>query len=217
MRLFLASYRFGGDPDRLLRLIGGTGRAAVIANASDAWGSARGSAVVSDLVPLRRLGFDAREVDLRDFVDAPERLRAELAGDDLVWVRGGNTFVLRAQLARSGGDAVLTDLLREDALVYAGYSAGACVLAPSLRGLELVDDAAEVPATCGVPVIWDGLGLIDEAIVPHYRSPGYDRGEAAQIEELVARYRRDGVTHRTLSDDEVLVVGEGSGRSVAPR
>lgn len=211
MRLFLASYRFGGDPDRLVRLVGGTGRVAVIANAADAWGSARASAVVSDLVPLRRLGFDAREVDLRDFVGAPERLRAELSGVDLVWVRGGNTFVLRAQLARSGGDTVLTGLLRDDALTYAGYSAGACVLAPSLRGLELLDDPAEVAPTCGVPTIWNGLGLVEEAIVPHYRSPGHDPGDAALVEATVARYRRDGVKHRALSDDDVIVVGEGSG------
>ncbi|GAA4471493.1 hypothetical protein GCM10023094_02300 [Rhodococcus olei] len=210
MRLFLASYRFGAHPDRLLRLVGRPGRAAVVANAADAWGPARASAVVSDLVPLRRMGFDAREVDLRDFVGAPDRLRAELSGHDLVWVRGGNTFVLRAQLARSGADTVLTDLLREDALVYAGYSAGACVMAPSLRGLELVDDPGEVEPTCGVPVIWDGLGLIDDAIVPHYRSPGYEPAESALIEEIVHRYRRDGITHRALTDDEVIVVGEGS-------
>ncbi|MGW0042495.1 Type 1 glutamine amidotransferase-like domain-containing protein [Rhodococcus sp. NPDC003348] len=210
MRLFLASYRFGADPDRLLRLVGRPGRVAVIANAADSWGSARKSAVVSDLVPLRRLGFDPREVDLRKFVGAPDRLRAELSRHDLVWVRGGNTFVLRAQFARSGADEVLTDLLREDALVYAGYSAGACVLTPSLRGLERVDDPAEVASACGVPVIWDGLGLVDHAIVPHYRSPGYTATESALIEEIADGYRRDGVKHRTLTDDEVIVVDEGS-------
>ncbi|MFF0817547.1 Type 1 glutamine amidotransferase-like domain-containing protein [Rhodococcus sp. NPDC003318] len=218
MRLFLASYRFGADPDRLVRLVGRPGRVAVIANAADAWdtntaGSARDSAVVSDLVPLRRLGFDPHEVDLRRFVDAPELLREELRGYDMVWVRGGNTFVLRAQFARSGADVVLTGLLLEDALVYAGYSAGACVMAPSLRGLELVDDPAEVEPTCGVPVIWEGLGLIDEAIVPHYRSPGYDPSESALIERIVERYRRDGTRHRALTDDDVIVVGEGPGAS----
>ncbi|MGW6694972.1 Type 1 glutamine amidotransferase-like domain-containing protein [Rhodococcus sp. NPDC054953] len=210
MRLFLASYRFGADPDRLLRLTGGPGRVAVIANAADAWGSARDSAVVSDLVPLRRLGFEPQELDLRRFVNAPDRLRDELSGYRTVWVRGGNTFVLRAQLARSGADTVLTDLLRADALVYAGYSAGACVLAPSLRGLDLVDDPAEVAAACGVPVVWEGLGLVDHAIVPHYRSPGYPAEESARIERIADGYRRDGVKHRTLTDDEVIVVGEGS-------
>lgn len=210
MRLFLASYRFGADPGRLVRLVGGPGKVAVIANAADAWGRARDSAVVSDLVPLRRLGFDPHEVDLRRFLGAPDRLRAELSGYDAVWVRGGNTFVLRAQFARSGADTVLTELLREDALVYAGYSAGACIMAPSLRGLELVDDPAEVEPTCGVPVIWAGLGLIDDAIVPHHRSPGYAPGESELIDRIVDGYRRDGTRFRALTDDDVIVVGEGS-------
>ncbi|MFC9790179.1 Type 1 glutamine amidotransferase-like domain-containing protein [Rhodococcus sp. NPDC127528] len=209
MRLFLSSYRFGADPGRLLELVGEPGRAAVIANAADAWGSARDSAVVSDLVPLRRLGFEPEELDLREYVGRPDALRAALSRVKLVWVRGGNTFVLRAQFARSGADVVLTDLLRADALVYAGYSAGACVMSPSLRGLELLDDPAEVEPTCGIPVVWDGLGLVDHAIVPHYRSPGYEPAESALIEEVADNYRRSGTSLRTLTDDEVIVVGRG--------
>lgn len=63
---------------------------------------------------------------------------------DLVWLRGGNVFMLRYALRRSRADALLVDALKRDALVYAGYSAGPCVLAPSLRGLEAVDDATAV-------------------------------------------------------------------------
>lgn len=197
-----------------MRLVGDGKRAAVIANAADAWdlagGHARESALTSDLVPLRRLGFDAHEVDLREFLGAPDRLRSRLEDVDLVWVRGGNTFVLRAQLARSGGDAVLTELLERDALVWAGYSAGACVMSPSLRGLEALDDPAEVAPVCGIEPVWEGLGLIDHAIVPHYRSPGYPAAEAALIEAVADGYRSAGVAHRTLTDDEVIVIGEGS-------
>ena len=43
-------------------------------------------------------------------------------------------FMLRYALYRSGADAVFRELLAADALVYAGYSAGPCVLSPSLRG-----------------------------------------------------------------------------------
>ena len=62
----------------------------------------------------------------------------------MAWLRGGNTFMLRYALYRCGADAMLRELLAADALVYAGYSAGACVLSPSLRRLELVDDADAV-------------------------------------------------------------------------
>ncbi|MFD1811837.1 Type 1 glutamine amidotransferase-like domain-containing protein [Rhodococcus gannanensis] len=210
MRLFLASYRFGAHRDRFVRLVGDAARIAVIANAADAWGTARDSAVVSDLVPLRRLGFDASEVDLREYAGAPDRLRERLSEFGAVWVRGGNTFVLRAQLAACGGDAVLTELLRTDALVYAGYSAGACVLSPSLRGLELADDPAEVRTVCGREAIWDGLGLIDFAIVPHHRSPGYPPEEVELIDRIAEGYRRAGTPHRTLADDQVVVIDEPS-------
>ncbi|MBP1159753.1 MULTISPECIES: Type 1 glutamine amidotransferase-like domain-containing protein [unclassified Rhodococcus (in: high G+C Gram-positive bacteria)] len=206
MRLFLSSYRFGADPDRLLRLLGEPGPVAVIANAADAWEVGRDSAVVSDVTPLRRMGFDARELDLREFIGDPESLRAELTKQSMVWVRGGNTFVLRAQFARSGADVVLPELLRADALVYAGYSAGACVMSPSLRGLELLDDPAEVGPACGTPVIWEGLGLIDQAIVPHFRSPGYGSEETALLEEVAERYRLAGIPYRTLTDDDAMVV-----------
>ena len=203
MRLFLASYRFGAHRDRLLAMVGTPGQVAVIANAADAWpAAARSSALTSDLAPLRRLGFQPFEVDLREYVGRASTLRRVLGGVGLVWVRGGNTFVLRAQCARSGADSVLPEMLRADTFVYAGYSAGACLLTPSLRGLEAADDPAEVVTTCGVQPIWDGLGLVDRAIVPHC-------GSDPAADAIVARYRRDGVPHWALTDEQVVVV-EGS-------
>ena len=141
MRLYLSSYRMGDHPEHLVALAGEAGRrAVVIANAMDpAPAGVRRDAVEYELAGL---GFDAVELDLRDYFGHRQRLREDLGGADVAWLRGGNTFMLRHALRYSGGDVVFTDLLAADALVYAGYSAGACVLAPSLRGLELVDDAA---------------------------------------------------------------------------
>lgn len=205
MRLFLASYRFGADPGRYVALTGGPGRVAVIANAADAWPArARESAVVSDSVPLRSLGYHPEEVDLRDYVGATESLRRRLEGVDSVWVRGGNTFVLRARMALSGADRVLTDLVGSGALSYAGYSAGACVVTPSLRGLEFSDDPAEVAATCGTEVLWDGLGWVDHAIVPHAGGSDLDEGATRSIEYLTA----EGIPFVALTDDEVLIVDD---------
>ncbi|WP_137725562.1 Type 1 glutamine amidotransferase-like domain-containing protein [Prescottella subtropica] len=215
MRLFLSSYRFGAHAERFVELAGGPGPVAVIANAADAWPPrARESAVVSDLMPLRRLGFDATEVDLRDYVGRPDELGTVLSRFPTVWVRGGNTFVLRAQLARSGADAVLTELVRSDALFYAGYSAGACVAAPTLTGVECADDPAEVAGVCGIPARWDGLGFVDRAIVPHCR-PGPDGrpdttnpgAEAARMRE---RCRAAGVRSVLLTDDQAIVMTAGS-------
>ncbi|MGV9823171.1 Type 1 glutamine amidotransferase-like domain-containing protein [Nocardia xishanensis] len=203
MRLFLASYRFGKHADRLAALVGAPGRVAVIPNACDAWPAAWSSAVTSDLVPLRKLGYAPEVLDLRDYVGRPVDLERRLAEFPLLWVRGGNTFVLRAQFARSGADLALARLLAADALVYAGYSAGACLLTPDLHGLESMDDPREVPPTCGVEPRWDGLNLVERRIIPHIDSPTDPDGFG---DRLAADYRAAGIPHWALTDDEVVVV-----------
>ncbi|MFI6400427.1 Type 1 glutamine amidotransferase-like domain-containing protein [Rhodococcus coprophilus] len=204
MRLFLSSYRLGADPDLFLRVVGPPGRIAVIANAADAWPpAARRAAVTSESAPLRSRGFVPEEIDLRDHLGDPGSLRTRLAAFGSVWVRGGNTFVLRAQMARSGADAVLTDLVGRNELAYAGYSAGACVVTPSLRGLEFADDPEEVRTTCGTDVVWEGLGWIDHAIVPHAGSSELaDEG----IERSLRYMRDNAIPFVALSDDDALVV-----------
>jgi dipeptidase E len=204
--LYLSSFRIGDHPEYLTALVGGNNRrAAVIANAmDDAPGDVRRNGVEYELAALTELGFDAAELDLRGYIDDEKRLRGDLAGLAVTWLRGGNVFMLRYALRRSGGDAVLRDLLAEDALVYAGYSAGACVLSPSLRGLEAVDDADAVPRIYGAEPVWDGLALLEEAFVPHFRSPGHP--ETAAIERVVARYRAEGTAYRTLHDGQALVI-----------
>jgi dipeptidase E len=115
----------------------------VIANAlDDAPQEIRRAGVERELAALGELGFDAAELDLRDYFNDSDGLRRDLSQVALAWLRGGNVFMLRYALRHSGGDDAFTGLLAEDALVYSGYSAGPCVLSPSLRGLEAVDDAA---------------------------------------------------------------------------
>ena len=58
------------------------------------------------------------------------------------------------------------DGLAADRFVYAGYSAGPCVLAPSLAGLDLCDSPEDCQATYG-DVRFDGLGILDRPVVPH--------------------------------------------------
>ncbi len=206
MRLYLSSFRLGDHPEHLADLVGNDGRrAVVIANAmDDAPPDVRRSGTELELAALADLGFDAAELDLRGYFDQEQRLRHDLAGVGLAWLRGGNVFMLRYALSRSGADTVFRDLLAADALVYAGYSAGACVLSPSLRGLELVDDAGAVTRMYGSQPLWDGLALLHEAFVPHYQSPGHP--ETAAIELVVARYRAERIAHRTLRDGQALLV-----------
>ena len=83
------------------------------------------------------------ELDLRCFGQHAV-LRTALNGVGLIWVTGGNVLVLREAIRRSGLQDFIGEQLRSEAVAYGGYSAGACVAGPTLRGLETVDDATAV-------------------------------------------------------------------------
>jgi dipeptidase E len=207
MRLYLSSFRLGGRPEHLLELVDRDRPAAVIANAiDDASPDGRKQGVQRELDDLSKLGLEARELDLRKYFETPERIAGELLNYGLVWLRGGNVFVLRYALAASGAGDAFVELLRDDALVYAGYSAGPCALGPSLHGFELVDDPHGVCAAYGAEPVWNGLGILDYAIVPHVDSP--DHPETERCNTLAERFRTEGVPHRTLRDGEALVIDD---------
>ncbi|WP_433168204.1 Type 1 glutamine amidotransferase-like domain-containing protein [Kribbella sp. CA-247076] len=193
MKLYLSSFRLGDHPERLVALLPPAARVAVVCNSIDAEDPAvRREKVADELTWLTELGLRPEELDLRE--------SADLASYDGVWVRGGNVFVLRRALADSGVDQVLPELIRSEALVYAGYSAGACVLAPSLRGLELCDPTDAVDGE----LIWDGLGVLDHAFVPHLDSPGHPETEL--VAKVAALYDQTGVAYVPMSDGQAFVV-----------
>lgn len=214
MRLFLASYRFGDHADALVDLVGGPGaRVAVISNALDFIPSeariAYARTVYDQMAALDDLGLKPFDLDLRSHFHAPEGLANALDAADLVWVTGGNTFLLRRAMALSGFDRLIGPRLAADRLAYGGYSAGAVVAGPHLRGLQLMDPPdviAEGYPQSAAP-IWEGLGLTPLPIVPHYRS---DHPESADAERVAARHAAAGEPCQLLSDSEVLVVRGGA-------
>lgn len=205
VRLYPSSFRLGNHPEYLVRLAGEAALWPVVANAMDDQPpEVRRQAVERELLALCSLQLCPAELDLRRYAGEPAALTARLAGYGALWVRGGNVFVLRHALHRSGGDTVVTGALARDTLAYAGYSAGPCVLAPSLRGLEAVDDAGAVPRIYGASPIFDGLGVLDYAIVPHYRSP--DHPESAACDQARSWVPRPGATWSCRARNRVAVL-----------
>lgn len=206
MRLFLASYRTGDALPELLRMAGPGARAAVIANATDFIPPAdreryrRG--VHDPVAEFRALGLDAFDLDLRRYFRRPEALLAVLQETRLVWATGGNAFLLRRAMRQSGFDAIAPGLVWAGRLAYGGWSAGACVAAPSLRGLELMDDPTVLAEGYDPEPVWEGLGLVDAAIVPHWRSAHAEADAAEACATFMARER---IPHRTLRDGDVLI------------
>lgn len=211
MRLYLSSFRLGNRPERMLDLLRGGTRAAVVTNADDYKDpDFRATSVERELADLRGLGLQPVEVDLRRYFDRPDALRPALESADLVWVRGGNPFILRRAMTLTGTDEILRELLADDQIVYGGYSAGACVLTPSLHGVELVDDPHDIPAGYPEAVVWDCLGLLPYFILPHYRS---DHPESALIEKSLEYMVDHHMPFIALRDGQALVV-DGDDREI---
>lgn len=213
MRLYLSSYRVGDRAGSLLALLGSGKRAALIENALDLYSDEAREMhrreVYDPAAELNSLGIASTRLDLRQYFGRTEALADELSHYDLVWVVGGNTFVLRRAMKASGFDDVITGMLDNDEIVYGGFGAGAAVAAPALRGMHLFDDEGEVPHGYDAETVWDGLGLIDHSIVPHYRSP---HPETAAAERVARHLSGQGLRYRALRDGEVIVWTENRRR-----
>jgi dipeptidase E len=86
----------GDHPECLTALVrDGDRRTVVIANAlDDAPDGIRRAGVDRERAALGELGFDAAELDLRDYFGDAGRLRRDMSGVALAWLRGGNVFML---------------------------------------------------------------------------------------------------------------------------
>lgn len=212
MRLYLSSHRVGNEPATLRALVGSGTRAVIVMNACDAFED-RLKAWPREKTDIIALGFEVVELDLRTYFGDPAGLREQLSSIDLLWVVGGNAFVLARAMRASGFADVATELLRNDAFVYAGYSAGACVTTPGFEGIELMDDPDVLPD--GYPD--DGraptLEWVPWRIVPHWNS---DHPESPDADRAVAFLLQAELPFRTLRDGHAIVI-DGSGDRVVGR
>lgn len=203
MRMYLSSFRLGNRPEEMIALLRGGRRAAAICNADDyKTPGDRVTGVQRELDDLAGLGLDPFEVDLRDHFGDPSGVRVRLEAYDLIWVRGGNPYILRRAMSYSGADKALTDLIATDAIVYAGYSAGVVILTANMRGIDLVDDPDDVPAGYQSEVLWDGLGLLPYNVVPHFRSA---HPESLAVDKVAELYLATHTPFIALRDGEAIV------------
>ena len=210
MRLYLSSYRFGSARDRLLALVPAGARVAVVSNALDLIPDesrrSYASNVHDPLAELAQMDLSPFDLDLRRWFGDAAGLERELAEVQMVWAVGGNSFLLRRAMAQSGLDAILRRRLAEDSIAYGGWSAGACVAGPTLRGVHLMDAPDDVAAGYDPAPIYEGLSLVDFVIVPHFAS---DHPEADAARIAAAWLADQGLVHRTLRDGEAIVRAGG--------
>lgn len=204
MKLYLSSYRTGNSAEELTKWLAENGEdILVIPNAVDVFpdGERKTAGITDKCQDLEALGFNPRVLDLRKYFGNKEGLINAIGTCKAFYAIGGNVFVLRTAMKLSGFDEYLKDILETDVL-YAGFSAGMCVLAKDLHGIHLVDDAGADPYGYG-KVIWDGVGLIDYLPVPHYDSPNHP--ESHLMYDVVKYMQENNLPYKTLKDGDVII------------
>lgn len=177
--------------------------AVVILNALDYKPDSRTKFLGSETEMLKGLDFEVQELDLRQYFGEEKALEEFLKQKDLVWVNGGNTFLLRRAMKQSGFDNVIKNLLAEDKIVYAGFSAACAVLHKDLHGIEFSDDPNVIVDGYNKGIIWDGLGLLDFNIAVHYDS---DHPESKAANEEIEYYKKNNIPYKPLRDGEVIII-----------
>jgi dipeptidase E len=204
MRLYLSSYKFGNHIDKLKELAGQARDAVIILNARDyKEPENRNQYLKWEIETLNSVGFNAEELDLRNYFGKEKELENLLNKKQLVWIDGGNTFLLRRAMKQSSFDNIIKKLLKDDKIVYAGFSAACVVLQKDMHGLDLVDDPNIISDGYEKKTIWEGLGLIDFYLAVHYKS---DHIESAMVDKEVELCEKNNIPYKTLRDGEVLII-----------
>jgi dipeptidase E len=207
MKFYLSSYKLGNETAKLKDLVPANNRKiGYIANALDFSGAnpeKRKLHIEKDMKSLQDLQFEVELLDLKDYFGRKDDLRKKIDSLGGVFISGGNAFVLRQAMKISGFDEILKEISARDDFVYAGYSAAGCVLSPDLKAYQIVDDATDTPYKEQKEVIWEGLGFIDYAFLPHWDS---DHPESADIDKEIAFCEKNKIKHRKIRDGEVIII-----------
>ncbi|HBZ04807.1 MAG: hypothetical protein UU11_C0013G0003 [Parcubacteria group bacterium GW2011_GWF2_40_69] len=203
MRLYLSSFDIGNQPQQLVSLAGFGKRVALVLNALDNRLEARNKWLDSQTKTLRNLGFIVEELDLRNYFGKEKELQKLLTKIDVVWVNGGNAFILRRAMKQSGFDYIITGLIQKNVVVYAGFSAGVVVLSRDLHGLDITDNPNDVPTEYNKEIEWKGLGIIDFSVAVHYES---NHPESHLTDKEIEYYKTNNITYKTLRDGQVIVI-----------
>lgn len=203
MKWYLSSFKIGNEPEKLKNLLSVNKKAVYISNGFDfARPESQKKHRDWDVKDLEGIGLSVESLDLRDYFGKLDQLRQKIKEFGLIWVSGGNVFDLRYAMKLSGFDLILAELKDED-IVYGGYSAAVCVLSPTLHGYHIVDKSDLKTYGADQTTIWDGLGLINFMFAPHFQS---EHSESEDINKEISYYKEHGMTYRTLRDGEVIIL-----------
>lgn len=211
MRIYLSSYKLGNRFDILMDMIPPAMRVGLVMNAKDHLDEeARALKTEAARYMLtRNTGARVKEVDLREYSYKTRNLESTLSKLDALWVHGGDVFVLREAMENSGADKTLIRLIRGNELVYAGESAGGCVMGADLRLFGGPESPEATEYLRDKQLKMRGLGLIGRAFIPHFRGQAQENtlGERDYEVQRAVRYCEEmQVGYTGVRDGEALVI-----------
>ncbi|WP_271711707.1 Type 1 glutamine amidotransferase-like domain-containing protein [Marinigracilibium pacificum] len=153
-------------------------------------------------IQFTKMGFDSTKIELFDLMKTSHR---ELSRFDIIYILGGNPFLLLNEVNKSGAHKTLESLMFKDKILM-GYSAGSLLLGPNLSLMNHVDSLLgfnEInlkELSC--------IGLYDFYIFPHYTE------FTSQVPELAAKIENfeslsDKPLHR-LNDNQGIIIQNGN-------
>ena len=203
MKLYLSSYKVGNKAEELKKwIVEHNNKICLIPNSRDIYpeGERKTEEIQKDVKELEDLGFEVTVISLKDYFNKKEELYERLEKFSAFYVIGGNTFALRQAMFLSGFDKFLKSIENNPNYLYAGYSAGICVLAKDMHGLDVCDDPNINPY--GIETIWEGLGYFDYIFLPHYKS---NHKETKLIDDSVEFCIKNNIKFKTLHDGDVIL------------
>lgn len=207
MKFYLSSFKIGNEERKLIELTeNGNKKVAYINNALDFATDLerKNKSDAADITDLQRIGFTVDILDLKKYFHNHDGLKEKLDQYDVIWVRGGNTFVLAQAMRLSGFDEIVKKYYREKRdILYGGYSAGGCILGPTLKGIHLADEPEQKPYGEEHQTIWDGLCILDYVIAPHYKS---DHQESNDMDRAIEFMIDNKILFKALKDGEVIII-----------
>jgi len=97
---------------------------------------------------------------------------------DIIYVSGGNTFYLLAELKRTGIDSVITSHIKEGK-IYIGESAGAMIVSKNIEYVKALDSIKKAPGLVSL----DALNLLDFVVLPHFEEFPFVKATQKVIQE----------------------------------
>jgi len=205
MKLYLSSYKIGTKTSELKKWIDIHGnKIVIIANAKDQYTDLKRveNGTMDDISQLEAIDFKVQRLNLKDYFGKKDKLRADFQEIKAFYVVGGNTFVLRRAMKLSGFDILLKEFSLRSNILYAGYSAGICVLAPNMRAIAVMDEPEINPYNTDSHPIYEGIGLIAYSPIPHFESV-HSETEAAN--HAVDYCIKNDIIYKTLCDGDVII------------